>query len=117
MTKRPRKSRPAAPPVPVNSGDGASAILAGAVPLFDRKDGTGADWALLAESLFRAGFSVLDELEPDLRRRMAERVHAAAYERFLSSSAGEDGTGDAHAPEAKPQPAQQAFNPKPSLRP
>ena len=71
---------------PSTPEDGAKRFGELAVKVFDRKDGTGADWPLVAESLFRAAFAVLDKLEPDARHKLAGRVHALAYDRYLSGT-------------------------------
>jgi hypothetical protein len=40
------------------------------------EDGTGADWRLMLESLYRAGFNIADEqLDDDARRKIMRRVH------------------------------------------
>lgn len=54
--------------------------------VFDRKDGTGADWPLVAESLFRSAFATLDRLPPDQRRKLATRVHEGAYLRMTEDA-------------------------------
>ncbi len=53
------------------------------VPLFDRKDGTGADWDLMQESLFRAGFLIADSRPAsEAQRSLMRRVHAGSYNRI-----------------------------------
>jgi len=53
------------------------------VPLFDRRDGSGADWSLMLESLFRAGFQITDRRPDDeARRSFLRRVHEGSYSRF-----------------------------------
>lgn len=52
------------------------------VEIFDRLDGTGADWPLMVESMFRAAFVALDKLPQDTRRRIANRAHDGAYQRL-----------------------------------
>jgi hypothetical protein len=72
------------------------------VTLFDRKDGTGADWALLLESLFRAGFEIADKRPDDeARRSLMRRVYTGAYDRAAGSS-GADGTTPAGPPALAP---------------
>jgi len=86
---RVRRTQPPRPPVgpPANAGEGAMRVRALLVQTFDRKDGTGADWALLLESLFRAGFQITDERPDDeARRALMLRVHAAAYDRAAGNS-------------------------------
>jgi hypothetical protein len=52
-----------------------------ALKLFDRQDGNGADWPLMASSLFKAAFEALDRLPDDVCRKLAVRVHSGAYDR------------------------------------
>lgn len=118
MAKSPtRNSPPPAPKAPETSVEGAKRLSALAVQAFDRKDGTGADWRLLTDSLFRAAFDQLDKLPEETRLRIAERVHAAAYGRFMATEAGResDSRGPAHqldqAPAAAPAMTSQ---PRPS---
>lgn len=73
---------------PVTAEEGGKRILAATVATFDRKDGTGADWPLLVEAIFRAGFEACGRLSQDDRRRLLARVHAGAYERLTSSEGG-----------------------------
>jgi hypothetical protein len=54
--------------------------------LFDKGDGDGANWRLCAESLFRVAFEALDRLPDDQKKRLASRVHAAAYDRASGNS-------------------------------
>jgi hypothetical protein len=75
---------PAAPPATVEAG--AARVRALLVSLFDRKDGTGADWPLMLESLFRAGFDITDGRPDDETRRS---VHEGSYTRL----AGDSGEG------------------------
>jgi hypothetical protein len=48
------------------------------VQTFDRKDGTGADWRLMLESLYRAGFRIADDQLHDDARRKNRRIATAA---------------------------------------
>ena len=41
------------------------------VKLYDRQDGQGVDWRLIAETLFRASFDVLDHLPDEACRSVA----------------------------------------------
>ena len=68
-------------------------MRAALVTLFDKGDGTGADWRLMLESLYRAGFRLFDDhLKDDAGgRRMMGRVHAGAELRITGGYA--DGTG------------------------
>lgn len=78
---------------PKTAEEGAKRILSQTVEAFDPRSGDGADWQLVAESLFRAAFQTLGKLEEEARLKMARRVHAGAYERVLASdaAAGEGG--------------------------
>jgi hypothetical protein len=70
------------------------------VKLFDRGDGTGADWPLLLESLYRAGFGIVDERPDDeSRRKLMRRVHEGAEVRLTGGYA--DGAGPSEAPPGK----------------
>lgn len=87
-TAPPRK--PAGPPE--NAEDGAALVRAALVKLFDRKNGHGADWKLLLESLYRAGFDVADgELGEEDRRNLMRLVLTGATERAAGGFA--DGAG------------------------
>lgn len=80
MKQRSRKAPKLAPPS--TAEDGAKRVTAATVPIFDREDGTGADWSLMVESMFRAAFAALDKLPQDSRRRIANRAHDGAYQRL-----------------------------------
>jgi hypothetical protein len=49
--------------------------------LYNRQDGEAADWKLIAETLFKAAFDVLDKLPDDACRSMARWVHEGSYGR------------------------------------
>ena len=99
MMVRGRKTSPPRPPAgpPANAEEGAQRVRALLVQTFDRKEGTGADWPLLLESLFRAGFQITDERPDDeARRLLMRRVHAGAYDRLAGNSeAVKTGQGEA----------------------
>jgi hypothetical protein len=98
-----RRTQPPRPPVapPITAEDGAGCIRALLVQLFDRKDGSGADWNLMQESLFRAGFQITDERpDDDARRSLMRRVHEGSYKRMTSDA--ETGTTGAAGPGAAP---------------
>lgn len=105
MMKRTPK---AAVTAPATAEEGGGRVLALAIQLFDRKDGTGAPWAMLADAVFRAGFAACARLDEEPRRRLLSRVHAAAYER-LSATGGDDSMTPAAQPEAAPS-AGRGFN-------
>jgi hypothetical protein len=66
------------------------------VELFDRRDGTGADWRLLLESLYRAGFGIMDERPDDeARQALLRRVYEEAEVRLTGGYA--DGSGPSKA--------------------
>ena len=71
------------------------------VKLHDRQDGQGVDWRVIAETLFRAAFDVLDKLPEDQRRKLALRIHEGAYRR----AAGDCGDGSDDAGLVMPEPA------------
>lgn len=74
---------PAAPPA--DAAEGAAHVRAFMLELFARKDGEAVDWNLVAETLFRASFDLLDKLPDDQRRAVARRVHEGSYRRFMAS--------------------------------
>lgn len=107
MAKSPTKYRPPVPP--------AEQLRALGFELFDRRDGTGADWPKLTDCLFRLAFQSLDKLPEDERKRMAAKVHAAAYDRVLAT---EIGSGDGGFSMKKPSSSTPAGEgPAPSIRP
>ncbi|TLU70689.1 hypothetical protein [Lichenicoccus roseus] len=59
-SRRTAQSRQPASP-PANAEDGTAHVRAALVKLFDWRDGTGADWKLMLESLYRAGFKLADD--------------------------------------------------------
>lgn len=86
MKRRTPAQRP-----PENAKEGAKRIRAQLVGVFDHKDGKGADWPLLLESLFRVGFEIVDEQPDDeARKALMRRIHAGAYNRLTG---GVDDTG------------------------
>lgn len=87
MKSRSRTYRPKKDTAPPSTIEDGVKRLAETIPqLFDRKDGTGADWPLVAESLFRSAFATLDRLPPDQRRKIATRVHEGAYHRMTEDA-------------------------------
>lgn len=87
---RPAKKRRAVPSPPADAAAGAALVRQFVVALFDRRDGNGVNWKLVAETLFRAAFDVLDKLPDEDRRAMARRVHTGAYDRAAGNTAGEE---------------------------
>ena len=57
------------------------------VELFNRKDGHAVDWKMIAGTLFRAGFEVLDELPPDQKSALCRRIHERSYVPSMDDSA------------------------------
>jgi hypothetical protein len=89
-----RRTQPPRPPAgpPDSIEKGADAIRKAAVKLYDRQDGNGVDWSVLAEVLFKTAFDALDRLpDSDKKAAVARRVHAGAYERFLGASKSDTG--------------------------
>ncbi len=91
-----RTFRKPGPSRPYTTEAGADLIRDHALKLFDRQDGEGANWPLMASSLFRVAFDALDLLLDNACRKMAGRVHAGAYGCVTegprtAASAGTDG--------------------------
>src|SRR3954451_2860484 len=91
MAPRGRRTQPPRPPAgpPASPTEGADAVLKATVKLYDRQDGAGVDWRVIAETLFKASFAALDRLPEDQKAPVARRVHAGAYER-ISGNHGSD---------------------------
>jgi hypothetical protein len=90
-----RKKRSNAPwPVPgppANTEAAALLIRQYAVKLYDKQDGNGVDWRVIAEPLFRAGFDALDKItDEEKRKAVATGVHDAAYPRMAGGYAVKD---------------------------
>ena len=86
-----RRLPPRPPATPPGSADeGAAYVITAAVSIFDRGDGTGADWHLMTKSLFKAAFLSLDNLPDDARLLVARRVHEGSYNRMLPGPVGGD---------------------------
>jgi hypothetical protein len=81
----PRRTAPPRPPAvpPHSAQEGAARITAAVVSIFDNRDGHGADWRLLVESMFQAAFVMLDNLPEESRQSVARRVHEGSYNRTL----------------------------------
>jgi hypothetical protein len=99
---RGRRTAPPRPPAgpPATAEEGAQRVRALLVQIFDRKDGTGADWRLMLESLYRARFRIADQLDDDARRKIMLRVHEGAEVRLTGGYA--DGSGASSADPAGP---------------
>ena len=96
MSRRPPTRPPAVPPADVETG--AALVTAASIKLFDRSDGTGADWRLMTESLFKAAFVMLDGLPEDARRSIARRVQEGSYNRMLPGPVGGDSSTSNYGP-------------------
>lgn len=105
MAKRASRSKP---PPPATPQEAAARMLILAIEECDRKDGSGADWAILAEGLFRAGFEAARKLDDPSRIALLTRIHAAAYER-IAASEGSSSLPPEAAPRTAPAAAK-AFN-------
>jgi hypothetical protein len=95
---RGRRTAPPRPPAgpPADAEEGALRVRALLVQTFDRQDGTGADWRLMLESLYRAGFKIADDqLDDDTRRKIMRRVHEGAEVRLTGGYADGSGAGTA----------------------
>lgn len=55
-----------------------------ALKMYDHHNGEGADWAAMAETLFRLAFEAVGHLAPDNagRRNVLRRAETAVYERL-----------------------------------
>lgn len=85
-----RKTTPrAVPSPPADAVAGAALVHQFVVKLFDQRDGNGVNWKLVAETLFKAAFDVLDRLPQDDKRSIARRVHTGAYDRAAGNRVGE----------------------------
>ena len=101
---------------PADADEGAQRVRALLVKTFDRQDGTGADWRLMLESLYRAGFKIVDEqLGADARRKIMRRVHKGAEVRLTGAYADGSGAGsvDPAGPVAAPSNAAGPRSPVP----
>ena len=110
MPKKHGKTTPPRPPAgpPASAKEGAAAVIAAAVKLFDRKDGEGVDKRLLAEILFHAAFDVLDGVPEDQKQRLAGRVHAGAYDRMAGNPIIDSAPSKTGSPEAVSAPSNTA---------
>src|SRR5947208_838557 len=116
----PRRAPPPRPPVgpPANAEEGAARVRVALVKLFDRGDGTGADWRLMLESLYRAGFKLVDDQLPDdARRSLMRRVHEGAEVRLTGGFADGSGPGKMEPGGAEAAPSNTAGLKSPTPRP
>ena len=85
MAKTAPPRPPAAPPATV--AEDAAHVRGFVVKLHDRQNGEGVNKRVIAETLFRAAFDMLDELPDDVRQAVARRVHEGSYHRLTDHSA------------------------------
>jgi len=85
MTRRTTSPRqPAGPPEDADVGAAWTQSLL--VEAFDRQDGTGADWPLMLESLFRFGFRSIDRhLQGPAREKLLRRIEVSLYNRLAGN--------------------------------
>ena len=105
MAKKGRREGGAGP----ETIDGPACVRQFVVELYDRRDGTGVDWRMIADTLFKAAFQVLDRVADDPQKKaIACRVHAGAYRRMTGEAEGESGGSE--------RPGQGNRSPAPSAR-
>lgn len=115
-----RRTQPPRPPAgpPADSEEGALRVRALLVQTFDRKDGTGADWRLMLESLYRAGFRIADDqLDNEARRKIMRRVHEGAEVRLTGGYADGSGASKTDPAGSVPAPSNTADFKSPGPRP
>ncbi|WP_274630777.1 hypothetical protein [Arvimicrobium flavum] len=103
-----RRSYPAKAPRPTDADGAAPIVRKFMIDLFDREDGRAADWGLLAETVFRVGFEMADEVAGSERATALMRVvHDHAYNRLVGneSEAGGASRGPAQSPPPGRSPA------------
>ena len=87
------------------------------VKLYDRQDGQGVDWRLIAETLFRASFDVLDRLPDEVCRSVAGRVHAGSYERMTEGPKTDSAASNSSGARAENAPSNTAGLKSPRPKP
>jgi hypothetical protein len=97
MAPRFKRTSPHRPPP--GPPDGVAAAVKCLIQLYDQQDGEGVEWKMIAETLFKAGFKVLDDLPDYEKRAVAKRVHAGSYDRMagnpiIDSAPSKTGPGD-----------------------
>ena len=80
MRSRSTSPRPPGGP-PATPNEGAAFVRDYVVKLYDKQDGQGVEWRVIAETLFKAAFDVLDRLPDETCKSVAARVHEGAYDR------------------------------------
>lgn len=92
--------------MPSTAEERETALRDYAIKLYDKGDGRGVDWAKVAETLMKVGFSCIDELPPndDRAQQVVRRTHGGAYNRMA-------GTPDDGTPYTADRPERPPFNP------
>ena len=105
-----RTAPPRAPAIPPRSAEeGAARVAAAVVPIFDSKDGHGANWRMMCLSVFLAGFQMLEKLPEDDRRKIAARIQERVYPYTLAGPVDLDFWVSKTGPEgADPEPSNTA---------
>jgi hypothetical protein len=116
MARRIPPYRPPAAP-PATTAEGAAFVRDHVVKLYDRQDGQGVDWRLIAETLFRASFDVLDRLPDEVCRSVASRVHAGSYERMAEGPKTDSAASNSGPPGGDLTPSNTAGLKSPRPRP
>jgi hypothetical protein len=113
MPRGSRRSTAPPPQPPANAAEGASLVRGLVMKLFDHQDGDGANWRLLAESLFRVAFDALDRLPDDQKQALARRVHAGAYDRWAGNAPSGFSASEPSAPgHDRPEPSGLLYGPE-----
>lgn len=82
-----RSTAPPAPEKPVDASTGAPSVRKFMLKLFDREDGTAADWPLIAETLLREAFHALDQSPGDPRvMSLLRRTNTGTYDRLVGNA-------------------------------
>ena len=90
--KRGRSTAPPAVSKPVDASTGAPAIRKFMLKLFDREDGTAADWPMIAETLLREAFHALDQAPNDPRTlTLLRRANTGTYDRLAGNKPDSEG--------------------------
>ena len=89
------------------------------VDLFDKGDGHEADWPVMAQTVFAAAFSLLDEAKGDDRAmKVLRRVEVSLYERLAGKPEADDlpPAVEVGGPGRAPDPLRPKPLPEPHLR-
>lgn len=89
-----RRSNSSAASKPADAAAGAPFVRKYMLKLFDREDGTAADWPLIAETLLAVAFDALDHAPDDARTvALLRRFEGGAYNRLTGNSGADELTG------------------------